>query len=111
MTDPNIDSEPTDPPAGSPNLDDGQRREFTQQDLEDVDHSPVGPTARFHPRSRDLADRDPRIPIAFRAARWSAAALIITITTLTAWWLVRADVIGWFVGMLWRYLRWLPFVG
>jgi hypothetical protein len=29
---------------------------------------------------------------------------------LTAWWLVRAGVIGWLASLPWDYLSWLPFI-
>lgn len=109
MTDSDLDPEPTDPIGASPNLHDGQNREFVQQDPKHVEPRPVGPTARLHSRSRELADRDPTLPIAYRATRWSAVALISATTMLTAWWLVHAGVVGWFDGLLWYYLSW-PFV-
>lgn len=109
MTDPNLDPEPTDSFGASPNLH-GRSREFVQQDLERVDPGPIGPTARFHPRSRDPADPDSELPTAYRAARWTAVALISATTMLTAWWLVHAGVIGWIARLLWDYLSWLPFV-
>ncbi len=100
-----------DPLGAARNLHDDQEGELTQQEREDVDHSPVGLVPRFDPRSRKLADRDPNLPIAYHAARWSAVALITTTTTLTAWWLVDAGAINWFINLFWEYLSWLPFVG
>lgn len=86
MTDINIDPESTDP----------------------LEQSAVRPAGPFHPRSRKLADRDPDLPISYRAARWLAVALIITTTTLTAWWLVDGGLVSWFVDLFWRYQSWLP---
>jgi hypothetical protein len=111
VTGSDVTPEPVEPFEGPPNLHGGRRHEYNQQDLDDADHSPVGPTARFYPKSRNLADRDPKLPISYRIARWSATALIATATILTAWWLAQASIFNWCIGLLWHYLSWLPFVG
>jgi hypothetical protein len=110
VTDPNLGSEPTDPFGASAEFHDDPSREFVRQEQEPVDPGPTGPTARFHPRSRHPAGRDPELPTAYRAARWAAVALISATTMLTAWWLVRAGVIGWLASLPWDYLSWLPFI-
>ena len=111
VTDPNRGPEPTDPFGASPEFYDDPSPEFIRQEQERVDPDPASPTARFHPQSRDPSDRDPELPTAYRAARWTAVALISATTMLTAWWLVHAGVIGWLVSLLWAYLSWLPFIG
>lgn len=110
VTDPNLDSEPTDSFGASPEPHDDPSREFVQE-LESVDPGQIGPIARFHPRSLAPANRDPEFPTAYRMARAAAVTLISATTMMTAWWLIHTGVIGWLAGLFWNYLSWLPLIG